>query len=141
MVAKLKWKGNIPNNQGLCEAEGLNNEKVARLGGEMLLLSFSNLEEALPKLESLELELSELFLSLERWKPGIIHTTRTLWVKCYGVPLHAWDESTFMSIGRKIGEVIQVAKETIEKSSLENGRVFLRVESPKPLTQFMKKWN
>lgn len=53
MVAKLKWKGTIPNIQGLCEAGGLNNVEVAQLGGEMLLLSFSNLEEALPKLESL----------------------------------------------------------------------------------------
>ena len=77
MVAKLKWKGTIPNIQGLCEARGLNNVKVARLGWEILLLSSSNLEKALPKLESLELELSELFLSRERWKPGIIHTTRT----------------------------------------------------------------
>lgn len=36
-----------------------------------------------------------------------------------------------MSIGKKIGEMIQVAKETIERSSLKYGYVCLGVESPK----------
>lgn len=49
-------------------------------------------------------------------------------VRCYGVPLSAWDRKVFEEIGSRVGKVVEVARETLDKSVLQFGRMRLQVE-------------
>lgn len=48
-------------------------------------------------------------------------------MRCYGLPLHAWSDKVFKAIGNRYGDVLGVDKETIDKSFLEFGRIYLKV--------------
>lgn len=56
-------------------------------------------------------------------------TQRLVWFRCYGVPLHGWDVKVFSDIGKRLGKVVAIVKETLERSVLEYGRMCLLVES------------
>lgn len=53
----MKWEGVIPLVASLCDAHGIREVKGARLGGSKVLLSFRNLEEVMPLVNSLKFEL------------------------------------------------------------------------------------
>lgn len=69
--------------------------KIANLGGDQFLIAFGNLENAWPAIKSSMVEFSGLFLSLNLWKPGPNYVPRIMCVRCFGVPLHSWDEKVF----------------------------------------------
>lgn len=120
--------GIIPTISCICKARGIRGVKVARLGGLRVLLSFPHLEESLQCIQAFSFDFEQLFSILERWVPGRPCCTRVVWVRCLGVPLVAWDREVFKEIGDKVGKVIEVAKETMEKEFLEFERIRLRVE-------------
>lgn len=62
-------------------------------------------------------------MDLAQWSPNFSFESRTVWLRCYGVPLKFWDSLAFEEVGNKFGEIIGVAKDTLEKSVLEYGRV------------------
>lgn len=63
-------------------------------------------------------ELSEYSISLEKWKPEVVKPLRTVWMRCFRVPLQVWGTKTFEDICSKLGEVVGIAKETAEKTFL-----------------------
>ncbi|XXG48016.1 hypothetical protein AAC387_Pa02g2565 [Persea americana] len=53
---------------------------------------------------------------------------RKVWLQCFGVPLHRWRVEIFEAIGRKFGEVVEIAKETLDSFVLEVGRICIKTE-------------
>lgn len=80
--------------------------KLANLRGYKVLLTFDNAEEALRIIKEFRIQLSDIFCSLERCVPGPNLLSRTVWLRCYGVPLHAWDPKVLEEIGGKLGEIL-----------------------------------
>lgn len=76
-------------------------------------------------------EFLKVFSSLEQWGPGACQVGRTIRVRCFGVPLHGWEEQTFCNIGERLVEVVSVAKEIVEKSFLEYGKICVRMKGHK----------
>lgn len=103
--------------------------KIANLGGDQFLISFGNLENAWPAIKSSMVEFSGLFLSLNLWKPGPNYVPRIMCVRCFGVPLHRWDEKVFTTVGRRLGKVLGISKETTDRTYLEYGRMCWRVDN------------
>lgn len=62
MVEQVKWEGVIPLVASLCDAHGIREVKGARLGGSKVLVSFRNLEEVMPLVNSLKFELEQIFM-------------------------------------------------------------------------------
>jgi hypothetical protein len=48
------------------------------------------------------------FERFEVWSPELVSNERTIWLRCYGVPLHAWGEALFRSIAFKFGVFTEV---------------------------------
>lgn len=63
---------------------------------------------------------------------------RTIWVRSYSIPLHGWVESTFNNIESKVGLVVRVVKEIIERLFLKYDRVCLQVDRPKAVNEEMR---
>lgn len=91
MIGVVRWEGIILSILGLCE---------------VVLASFTNLEESLPVIQAFKFDLDQIF-------------TPSVWVRCYGVPLSTWSKEVFEEIGGCLGRVVKVAKEMEDRSSLE----------------------
>ncbi|GAB2290756.1 hypothetical protein Dimus_025029 [Dionaea muscipula] len=48
---------------------------------------------------------------------------REVWLSCYGVPVHAWNVSTFCSIGNHWGEVVQIDEDTAKSARFDVEKV------------------
>ena len=111
----VSWKGVITSIDDYCAAWGLTGFRVGRLERRFRVLLYCCHFKIWilfgKSWEDVSLEVSEIFLSLEHWKPSPHKHARTVWVRCFRVPLHGWEEKTFMVLGKKLGEVIGVAKE------------------------------
>eukprot|EP00268_Persea_americana_P005521 TRINITY_DN11860_c0_g1_i8.p1 TRINITY_DN11860_c0_g1~~TRINITY_DN11860_c0_g1_i8.p1 ORF type:complete len:265 (+),score=50.75 TRINITY_DN11860_c0_g1_i8:689-1483(+) len=69
LIGEVKWVGVIPSILGICASYGLEDVKMAKLGGNKILLSFRDVEEALSIFKEFDLQFSNVFYSLERWVP------------------------------------------------------------------------
>ncbi|GKA94699.1 RNA-directed DNA polymerase, eukaryota, partial [Tanacetum coccineum] len=52
--------------------------------------------------------LSVVFIGIEMVMPDFVSRERVVWVDIKGVPLHAWSHSTFIKIGSRWGEVLEL---------------------------------
>lgn len=127
LLGELRWDGAIPELYDLREACGLLNFKIANVGGNQVLISFCNTEEAQAIIHDFELEFLYIFSSLERRKPGLYKPSRIIWVRCFGVPLHVWNETVFLAIGEKFEEVLGVDEDTSNRPFVEFARVCLKM--------------
>ncbi|GAB2295600.1 hypothetical protein Dimus_038367 [Dionaea muscipula] len=59
--------------------------------------------------------------------PWSIKTTctvgREVWLTCYGVPVHAWNVSTFTAIGNVWGKVLQIEDDTAKCIQCDIGKI------------------
>ncbi|GAB2292961.1 hypothetical protein Dimus_027185 [Dionaea muscipula] len=68
---------------------------------------------------------------LNRWfdciTPWTVNTLpsfgREVWLSCYGVPVHTWNVTTFLNIGKLWGEVIQIEEDTARGEHYDIGKV------------------
>jgi hypothetical protein len=63
------------------------------------------------------------FYNVKPWNPNCFADKRDVWVKIYGIPLHAWGESCFKGIGRKYGEFLDYDENTTSRASLDVARI------------------
>lgn len=120
---KVKWMGAIPSIAPLCESVGLADVQVAWLGGNGVLLSFGDIEKALKVIKVFKIDFFQLFVEIDRWSLAPFKLERTVWLRCYGVHFSLWDPRVFEDISNRFGDIVGVAKETIEKSFCGFGRV------------------
>jgi hypothetical protein len=48
------------------------------------------------------------FEKFEAWSPNAVSNQRLIWLNCFGVPIHAWGEAIFRTIGFKFGTFVGV---------------------------------
>jgi hypothetical protein len=77
--------------------DGYNNVKVTLLGHKMVLLSSTVVGEIKELVGSVGWW-STWFDRFEVWSPEGVSSHRVTWLRCYGVPLHAWGEALFRTI-------------------------------------------
>lgn len=70
-----------------------------------------------------KIDFFRLFAEIDRWSLAPFKLERTVWLRCYGVHFSLWDPRVFEDISNRFGDIVGVAKETIEKSFCGFGRV------------------
>ncbi|PWA56240.1 hypothetical protein CTI12_AA420630 [Artemisia annua] len=96
----------ISNTRSMCQGEGFFEVKPFYLGGLWVLLDF-------PSVESRDLfiqhsGIKSWFSELKVWHADFVVKERLLWLEVEGVPLRAWNHSTFKQIASKWGDLIFV---------------------------------
>lgn len=86
-----------------------------------ILICVENLDVVCLASKKYDKEVTDLFVSLGRWIPNNTGFHRDVWLRCFGVPLHAWDSTTFAKIGGCFGKLVEISKDTLEKRFLEFG--------------------
>lgn len=120
--------GAIPSITTLCDSFGLENVKVAGLGGYHVLISYADVEVFLRIAKEFDVQFLDIFSSLDWWSSEFVVESRSVWVRSFGIPLPAWSPVVFESIAGKLGVFLGVGKETLEKSHLEFGKVCIHTD-------------
>lgn len=106
--------------------EGYFGIKVTPMGANLTLLESTD-EEEIPNL-ILEAKdwLLERFEDIRAWSPNEIDNERLVWVRCFGIPVHAWTEEFFTLLVAGIGEFTCVDDSTSNRERLDMARIQFR---------------
>ncbi|GJW92884.1 RNA-directed DNA polymerase, eukaryota [Tanacetum coccineum] len=106
VMGEVKQFSSINNLHILLSKEGFTNVKIAYLGGMwvMLELPSSNSKTKILK----HVGVASWFNSLSNAQSDFVSRERIVWVDIEGVPLHAWTRNTFIKIGAKWGDVLEM---------------------------------
>jgi hypothetical protein len=69
------------------------------MGDGLLLITPRDQENVIDLLSDLEDLVFSWFQSVDAWRPEVVAKKRLTWLRCYGIPLHAWKEDVFSSRG------------------------------------------
>ncbi|WJX32591.1 hypothetical protein P8452_20896 [Trifolium repens] len=100
--------------------------KATHMGGNMVLIH-SPCDGELPEMMRCNKEWwDHCFYKVIPWKPNLVSESREIWIQIFGLPLHAWEESSFKMVAGRFGVFLDFDEATIEKQRLDVARVKLR---------------
>jgi RNA recognition motif-containing protein len=101
---------------------GFQNLKVCSLGHLQILLWSEKTGEVEEVMGTVGWWCS-LFEKLVPWSPELVTNSRVTWLRCHGVPPHAWGNNIFRSIAFKYGRFIGVDDSTKEMRRCDVARI------------------
>ncbi|CAL0333596.1 unnamed protein product [Lupinus luteus] len=118
--------GDVPD---LLKEEGMLSISARPLGGSLVLLAPTVGECTQEVIEDAKVWFSNLFVSLTPWNVNFAMEERWVWLRCYGLPLHAWNDGVFSQIAKEVGSLKMVDLATSQKMSLEFCRLWVNTSS------------
>ncbi|KAI8535208.1 hypothetical protein RHMOL_Rhmol10G0155800 [Rhododendron molle] len=97
-------------------------DKVAQfraLGGRSVLITFQSKEVRDDLIKGPWMK--RWFQEVKPWRREPASIERFVWLSCFGIPLNAWNTSTFKQIGEFWGCFMKVDKDTLRDSSFAQG--------------------
>jgi hypothetical protein len=64
-----------------------------------------------------------LFERLVPWAPELVSNQRVTWLRCFGVPVHAWGFDLFRALAFKFGRFIDIDEDTKNLNRCDVARV------------------
>ncbi|MCH90768.1 DUF4283 domain protein, partial [Trifolium medium] len=122
--------------QNQLRMEGFVSIKVCALGYLKILLWSDKVGEAKEVVESVGWWCS-MFERVVPWSPDLISNQRVAWLKCYGVPVHAWGTDLFRSLAFKFGRFVDVDDNTKQMQRCDFARVKVVTGVTKLIDSFM----
>jgi hypothetical protein len=107
-LTEEKEAKSIQNNFIMSGFQGL---RVAAMGFKQVLLWSEKVGEVKEVIESVGWWCS-LFERVVPWSPELVSNQRVTWLRCYGVPTHAWGVDLFRALAFKHGRFIEVDEST-----------------------------
>ncbi|GKV01589.1 hypothetical protein SLEP1_g14135 [Rubroshorea leprosula] len=115
--------------------EGYFSCKVRPMGGRLVLLERGDKDEIKDLVETTPEWLGQWFEEVKPWAPSTVAKERFVWIRCQGVPIHAWGPEFFSSIGAVWGKVISLDDSTSKKIRFDIGRFLIST----PIMEFISK--
>jgi hypothetical protein len=109
-------------NEGLV-MEGYGWITATFMGGNMVLLSSKTSQSIKEAVEGNVTWWEGWFRSILEWSLDLFSDRRAVWLRCRGIPLHAWDEQLFRMIVDSFGSFIELDPSTVNRSKLDFARV------------------
>jgi hypothetical protein len=109
----------IQNNFRMDGFHGLN---VCTMGFMTVLIWSNKVEEVKEVVETVGWWCS-LFEKVVPWSPELVSNKRVAWLRCFGVPPHAWGADLFRSLAFKFGRFIEVDESTKDFKRCDFARV------------------
>lgn len=106
--------------------EGYFTIKATPLGANRVLLEAEDEGEIPALINDASEWLLNWFDEIRPWSPREIDNERLVWVRCYGVPAHAWSIKFFSFIVSTIGEFVDVDDNTRNRESMDMARILFK---------------
>ncbi|GAB2290110.1 hypothetical protein Dimus_024398, partial [Dionaea muscipula] len=115
------------------------NFNILRMGGKKVLITFSSEMEMNAFIDQHNQQKLYRFDSVAPWFVGTEYSFgREVWLSCYGVHVHAWNVSTFCSIGNVWGEVVMVQDDTAKCARFDVGKIKVLTHNMSVINQELK---
>lgn len=118
--------------------EGIFNFTVTPMGGDLVLIKPVEGEDFVEFVKNYEDLVEMWFYDLRPWSPGDVAREREAWIRCEGLPIHAWSNHIFESLVACLGSFISTDTNTMEKKRLDVARVLIRTSSWEAVNRVIK---
>nr|GFC62538.1 RNA-directed DNA polymerase, eukaryota [Tanacetum cinerariifolium] len=106
VMGKVKELSYIQNLSSILAKEGFLEVKLSYLGGMWVLLEFDT--AAIKDKVLCHTGVNSWFSVLQAATNDFISEERVVWVDIEGIPMHVWSRDTFLKIGKKWGEAMDI---------------------------------
>jgi hypothetical protein len=103
--------------------------EVVHLGADKVFLRSLAGLDVVSMLEKAREFFTYLFSNWERWEDKVTPVQRGAWVRLYGIPLQAWNESFFKLCVFDCSRFLRADKYTLDKDKLDFARVLIATSS------------
>ncbi|GKV02366.1 hypothetical protein SLEP1_g14813 [Rubroshorea leprosula] len=125
----------IPNLQEKFFMEGVFFCKIRPIGGRLVLLEGKDYEDLKELVETGKDLLGNWFEDVKPWTPTVVATERFAWIRCQGLPVHAWKSETFETFGRLWGNFVSLDDSTISKKRFDAARFLITTPSTESISK------
>ncbi|KAG5521008.1 hypothetical protein RHGRI_033528 [Rhododendron griersonianum] len=118
---------------------GLETDKVAQfraLGGRSVLITFQSQEVRDELITGPWMK--RWFEAVKPWSGEPASHERFVWLGCHGLPLNAWDNTTFKRIGEVWGHFISVHEDTLKSISFAQGKLLIATEEMSKIERWIQ---
>ncbi|GAB2285716.1 hypothetical protein Dimus_039720 [Dionaea muscipula] len=109
---------------------------VRKMSFNQILITLQSVGRMKELIEKYKSEGNGHFSSIIPWSVKTTCTVgREVWLTCYGVPVHAWNVSTFTAIGNVCGKVLQIEDDTAKCIRCDIGKIKVFTQFPSVINQ------
>lgn len=127
-VAEVKNAGGTHMVQEWFSGQGVFSIKVTPMGANLVLLEEMDDGYIQAILDDSEEWFYEVFSDIRKWSQKEIDNERVVWIRCHGIPLHAWNNDFFSELALNFGTFLGVDENTKKKNTLDVARVLIRTK-------------
>jgi len=125
MVAHIKAADSTLSFQQRIEDAGFPSVIVTPLGGDRVFLRCTDGEAFSTVLTRAPEFFGTLFYNFHKWSDSLIRYERGAWLRVYGIPVHAWNDTFFRICVSGIGRFLYVDECTADKARLDFARILV----------------
>ncbi|GLT88305.1 hypothetical protein SLE2022_063380 [Rubroshorea leprosula] len=125
----------IPNLQENFFMEGVFFCNIRPMGGRLVLLEGKDHEDLKELVDTGKDWLGNWFEEVKPWTPTLVAKERFAWIRCQGLPPHAWKSETFQTFGRLWGTFITLDDSTINKKRFDAARFLITTPSTESISK------
>ncbi|KAK6141203.1 hypothetical protein DH2020_025055 [Rehmannia glutinosa] len=124
-------------NSVQCELykSGVLSTRIIPLGEKLTLLWAENKRNLEEFINEEPIWLKSWFKWVKPWSFEDACLDRQCWIKCYGIPIHAWDHHFFNLISSSIGKFIESDQAISDKLRLDVARIMVSTSSRTPISK------
>ncbi|GKV04348.1 hypothetical protein SLEP1_g16510 [Rubroshorea leprosula] len=108
---------------------------IRPMGGRLVLLEGKDHEDLKELVDTGTDWLGNWFEDVKPWTPTLVATERFAWIRCQGLPMHAWKLETFQTFGRLWGTLISLDDSTINKKRFDAARFLITTPSTESISK------
>jgi hypothetical protein len=124
------------NIQNAFHSQGYFRVKVTPLGSTLALLEGQEEGEVEALLEDAKEWLEQWFKEIRPWNTQDVDMERTIWLRIFGIPAHAWNNEFFEQITRPWGSYLNADDVTSKKLTMDVARLLIRSSCQKVVDEF-----
>ncbi|GAU48228.1 hypothetical protein TSUD_184080 [Trifolium subterraneum] len=125
------------NIQNSFHRQGYFGVKVTPLGANLCLLQGQDEGEVQALIEDAKDWLDQWFKEIKPWDPKDIDVERTIWLRIYGIPSHAWNEVFFAQLVKPWGTFVNEDEGALKKITMDVARLMICTSSTQVIDEFI----
>jgi hypothetical protein len=129
--------GTTYNIQNALHAQGYFGVKITLIGSNLSLLEGQEDGEVEALMEDANEWLEEWFKEICRWNPKDVELERIIWLRIFGIPVHAWNDDFFFRVSKPWGVFLKADDVTSKKLTMDVARVLIRTSCQKAVDEFL----
>ncbi|GKD53039.1 RNA-directed DNA polymerase, eukaryota, nucleotide-binding alpha-beta plait domain protein [Tanacetum coccineum] len=127
-MGRVKDINSIPNLRTILMDEGFSDVKLMYLGGMWVMFEFDKVDTKVNMMQHTGVK--SWFHVIQDAVHDFVSDERIVWVDIEGIPINVWSRETFMRIGKKWGETLDI-EDNVDSSF---GRKRLCIKTKQPLS-------